>query len=469
MQLEHLTRKDIDFYVRDHFNQSQGFRELKAIHPDEAGRLLAEIVEKSKGVFLWVSVVVRLLLENLSEGDKVADLRKTLAHLADDVRQLFDHIWASIDPKYYSEALQYCQMMTAAEECGMTVYCLCLYFADDDIPIDMDINKVFISFLIDALSSVQRRLSSRTRGILEFYQPKEKHLGSVAVHSARVEYLHRTAKEWVTSRWTDLRAMDPEVDPCLALLKGEANRMATDNYILPYFSKEKFWSQVRLVFRCSSRLQDVSRNYSSILQVLDKIDRQISAISKVKDRGEGYLLFPGDFLVPDDSHDWPSQPAALPHWCNAPILTSLTHFDRSLEVDFMSSMAQIPVPAYVKAKALEAPDDVPNAVLRDVAFGQIPMRAGRGVVLKQLLGTETLPPNNDVIRLELVEMLISRRPSNFHLSRLEEDCKSSAVPKEYREYVKELAARLNTSGPERETRVKRRPRIWIRVLKLIVC
>lgn len=79
------------------------------------------------------------------------------------------------------------------------------------------------------------------------------------------------------------------------------------------------------------------------------------------------------------------------------------------------------------------------------------------------------PPNNDVIRLELLEMLVSRGPSKFHLSRLEEDCKSSAVPKEYREYVKELAARLNTSGPERETRVIRRPRIWIRVLKLIIC
>ncbi|KAK7698058.1 hypothetical protein SLS64_012936 [Diaporthe eres] len=214
LQLEHLTKKDIDFYVRDHFDKSKGFRELTALHPEEAGELLKDIVEKSKGVFLWVSVVVRLLLENLSEGDKVADLRKTLANLPDDLRHLFDHIWGSIDSKHHGDASQFFQMMTAAEECDMTVYCLSLYFADDDVPVDMDINKVFGSFLTDAIATVQRRLSSRTRGILEVYQTKEEYRGSVD-HFARVDYLHRTAKEWVMSRWDELRAMAPEFDPFL--------------------------------------------------------------------------------------------------------------------------------------------------------------------------------------------------------------------------------------------------------------
>lgn len=63
LQLEHLTKRDIDSYVRDDFNRSAGFRELKGIHPGDANGLLVDIVEKSKGVFLWVSVVVQMLLQ----------------------------------------------------------------------------------------------------------------------------------------------------------------------------------------------------------------------------------------------------------------------------------------------------------------------------------------------------------------------------------------------------------------------
>ncbi|KAL2289228.1 hypothetical protein FJTKL_02247 [Diaporthe vaccinii] len=475
LQLEHLTKKDIDFYVRDHFDKSKGFRELTALHPEEAGELLKEIVEKSKGVFLWVSVVVRLLLENLSEGDKVADLRKTLANLPDDLRHLFDHIWASIDPKHHGDASQFFQMMTAAEECDMTVYCLSLYFADDDVPVDMDINKVFGSFLTDALATVQRRLSSRTRGILEVYQTKEEYRGSVD-HFARVDYLHRTAKEWVMSRWDELRAMAPEFDPFLSLLKGEANRMATDKPVVLYFNRVKFWSQVRLIFRCALRVQDSPRNHDTIVQILEKVDRQISAISKMKDRDGSYLLFPGTFL-PSDSRTL--TPESLPHWSNAPELTLMAELRPSLKIDFLDIMAQIPVPAYISAKVCDNPDIVTLDVLKNVALAHVPLPE-RVSVCQGLKNDPKVRQDDSSIRLNLLDLLLSYDQKGALTERLAEDCISLTVPEAFQAYIETLVASLRPAARVEKTKqstvtgvtkrpVTKRPSIWRRLLRILVC
>lgn len=439
LQLEHLTKKDIDFYVRDRFNKSQGFRELNVLHSDAAGKLLAEIVEKSKGVFLWVSVVVRLLLENLGNGDKLADLRKTLADLPDDLRYLYDHIWASIDLKYHCEASRYLQMINSAEELEMTVYSLCFYFADDDVPIDMDISKVSDSFLANALLTVQRRLGSRTRGLLELHKTKEKYRGSVD-YSARVDYLHRTAKEWVMSRRDQLRATDPEFDPFLSLLKGEANRMAADDYLmLDYDKMSTFWIQVRLLLRCALRVEDIPRNQDSIVQILEKIDRQNSALSKTKDGYGAYWMFPADFL-PDGFYRL--GPDSLPHWCNSPAISSRSRFDPRLDIDFLCSMAQLPLPAYVRAKAHENPDIVSIDVLRHVAFGHIPLK--EMTVLGKFEITAGFQPQNEAVRLELVEILISHDHDGKLSRRLVEDCGSFAG--KHKAYIEKLTARLNISS-----------------------
>lgn len=466
LQLEHLTKKDIDFYVGDHFDKSRGFGKLKAMHPEEAGELLSDIVEKSKGVFLWVSVVVRLLLENLSEGDKVADLRKTLANLPDDLRHLFDHIWTSIDPKYYSEASRFFQMMNAAEECDMTVYCLTLYFSDDDVPIDMDINPVFGSFLTDALSTVQRRLSSRTRGILEVYQTKEENRGSVD-QSARVDYLHRTAKEWVMSRWDELRAMDPEFDPFLSLLKGEANRMVTDNYVVPYyFDKQKFWYEIRQMFKCAAKVEDIPQNHDPIVQVLEKIDRHVSVISKMKDRDGSYLLSPGDYL-PKGSHDW--TPESLPHWCNSQEVASLSaSFQPSLENDFLSNAARIPIPAYISAKACENPDIVTLALLTIVAFGQF-LQPGPNLQSRMALAYTTKYEN---IRLDLMKSLLSYNQEGSLAERILEQCPFDSMPQEAQGYIWALIEILRPSRLETDTMkssLTNPPSRWRRAMNRILC
>jgi hypothetical protein len=65
-------------FVGVKFEGNRGFLELKTIFPTETARLIRDIVRKSDGVFLWVSLVVKSLLEALTEGDGLVELQETI-------------------------------------------------------------------------------------------------------------------------------------------------------------------------------------------------------------------------------------------------------------------------------------------------------------------------------------------------------------------------------------------------------
>ncbi|GAB1315850.1 hypothetical protein MFIFM68171_06060 [Madurella fahalii] len=57
VRMEMLTKQDMESFVRGKFEMNRAFTELQAVLPTDAQELLLGIVEKAKGVFLWVSVV----------------------------------------------------------------------------------------------------------------------------------------------------------------------------------------------------------------------------------------------------------------------------------------------------------------------------------------------------------------------------------------------------------------------------
>ncbi|KAI0553425.1 hypothetical protein F4679DRAFT_580649 [Xylaria curta] len=89
LQLEDLTEPDIQLYVCDYFKASEGFGEHQVLYPEQTKKLLDSIVEKARGVFLWVSVVVRNLLVSLQEGNTLSDLQANLDGLPDDLSKPF--------------------------------------------------------------------------------------------------------------------------------------------------------------------------------------------------------------------------------------------------------------------------------------------------------------------------------------------------------------------------------------------
>jgi hypothetical protein len=94
-----LNAGDIRKYVGDHLGENPAFQMLRSDN-EEVRQLVHEIVEKVNGVFLWVCIVVRSLVEGLQNADRILDLKRRLHAFPSDLNEYFRHILNSLDPIY---------------------------------------------------------------------------------------------------------------------------------------------------------------------------------------------------------------------------------------------------------------------------------------------------------------------------------------------------------------------------------
>lgn len=103
LKLEDLTREDIKTYVQDKLGLS--------LSKEESYRqLVRTIVKKAEGVFLWVYLAVRDLLEGIRDGDRPRDLFRKVNGFPPDLEEFLQCILASIDPAHQQEAEKHFQL-----------------------------------------------------------------------------------------------------------------------------------------------------------------------------------------------------------------------------------------------------------------------------------------------------------------------------------------------------------------------
>lgn len=100
LKLQNLTYKDIEIYVDEKLRSNLAFQRLSAQEPEATPKLVAEIVEKADGVFLWVRIVVKSLLSGLRNLDDMSDLWKRLRLLPKELEPLYDHLMGLMEPVY---------------------------------------------------------------------------------------------------------------------------------------------------------------------------------------------------------------------------------------------------------------------------------------------------------------------------------------------------------------------------------
>lgn len=75
-----LTRDDIHLYTAEIFGNDLIFQQLRKMD-DRCPDLVEDVIKTAEGVFLWVFLVVRSLLEGLSNADQISDPQKRLSQL----------------------------------------------------------------------------------------------------------------------------------------------------------------------------------------------------------------------------------------------------------------------------------------------------------------------------------------------------------------------------------------------------
>jgi len=224
LALEDLTQDDIRVYVRDTLEENSRFRGLKA-RDSRSQELVQEIVEKARGVFLWVVLVVKSLLSGLQNADRILDLQKRLRNFPETLEKYFSNMFHSIDPIYREETAQAFKFaLEVVEPLSLLTYS----FLDEE-NLDAVLSSSNISFLTKddiflRQDDMRRRLNGRCKGLLEVAGSEElSHYGQVL--APKVDFLHRTVYDFLITK--DLQQMlhqnlkadfEPKLHLCKAFL-----------------------------------------------------------------------------------------------------------------------------------------------------------------------------------------------------------------------------------------------------------
>jgi hypothetical protein len=72
--------------------------------PETASSLISEITERASGVFLWVHIVVKLLLEGPRDGDIAEEFYEQLRALPSDLEELFQKVLHRLNPINFKQS-----------------------------------------------------------------------------------------------------------------------------------------------------------------------------------------------------------------------------------------------------------------------------------------------------------------------------------------------------------------------------
>lgn len=100
LRLHYLIRSDVVRYVNDKLRDHPRMQQLASRSPQDTEALVTEIVGAAQGVFLWVRLVVRSLLEGLRNHDEINVLTERLHELKTDLEQLFQIMLQRVHYRY---------------------------------------------------------------------------------------------------------------------------------------------------------------------------------------------------------------------------------------------------------------------------------------------------------------------------------------------------------------------------------
>jgi hypothetical protein len=85
LYIHELTRNDIRLYVEDTLGENKRFQQLRQDDP-QCPDFVWNIVTEADGVFLWVFLVTRSLLDGLTNSDRIKDLHQRVNETPKDLQ-----------------------------------------------------------------------------------------------------------------------------------------------------------------------------------------------------------------------------------------------------------------------------------------------------------------------------------------------------------------------------------------------
>ncbi|KAK4213989.1 vegetative incompatibility protein HET-E-1 [Rhypophila decipiens] len=227
LMLQNLTYRDIKTYVTTKFSENAHMSEVQR-RESETVHLAKEVVEKAAGVFLWVKLVVKSLLEGLGSFDRLSDLRRRLEDLPDDLEDLYWHILRSVKPAFYLE--QAAKLLLIAYHAGKHLTLLQLAYADLEDPraaIKANFDAFSTEEQIEMANFMRGRMKTRCLDLIEVPASSS---SALDIRYRTVQFMHQSVADFLATAQVKARleaclSRQPTFNPYSCLMKASIVEM----------------------------------------------------------------------------------------------------------------------------------------------------------------------------------------------------------------------------------------------------
>lgn len=262
LKLQDLTYNDIRTYVEGKFDANDDMANMSNQAPSDARHFIEEIVRKANGVFLWVKLVVKSLLDGIMNGDRIIELQQRLKEIPSDLESLYAHMLLTINPRYFVEGCEIFQMVQALQKLkalpafsqgSLPSFCaLTLSFAleeNESTTVNYPTTLLLPAEVARRVGRVDKRLKVCCAGLLEFQSETRRSTENNNLvfwehGNSAIQYIHRTASDFLLGQqiWSELlEATRPtDFNPHTSLLKSYILRLKTGSMVRKW--EENQWN-----------------------------------------------------------------------------------------------------------------------------------------------------------------------------------------------------------------------------------
>lgn len=158
LRLQDLTEPDIKTYVWDRLQPL-----LPMESACEVSETLNDIVSKAQGVFLWVELVVKTLVQGLKNHDSLKQLRMRVESTPSDIEALYAKMLSNIEFPYHIDAARLLKLALANFTHSLLDVSFALYNAFERVP------EISVRGALQLCEQTQARIPTICAGFLEVH------------------------------------------------------------------------------------------------------------------------------------------------------------------------------------------------------------------------------------------------------------------------------------------------------------
>ena len=225
LYVDRENREDIRRYVRDKFKSSETLDLIQGqTNASDMTDIVNEIVDTSRGVFLWVALVTESLLRGLVNKDRMSQLRSRLAETPRTLNGMFERMLLSVEDRYHEEAAQILQVAMHAHS-TLKIFAYAHIGDDEHDALKAPVRSWSHDECIALAEATETRLKVRCPDLIKVRNCMEPGEPFDAQASILVDFLHRTVQDFLSLEDTQVRlngmikgAFNPGQYICEALL-----------------------------------------------------------------------------------------------------------------------------------------------------------------------------------------------------------------------------------------------------------